>query len=240
VLTLPQSHNFGWTATVDGVDLGAPLLIDGYANGWLLPPGPSDRSLELRWTPQRSVNVGLGISVLAALAIFALIATGRVRRNRRHFDPAAADVDWSRDATTPAPAPAPATLTAATGITVVGFMFVGGPFAALAAGVLSLIVLVAHRNRLALVLAVTIVCVGWAAVSGLIIALEWRYDYANGPDWPLHFTWAAPITWMVVAAVSTQVLMSVLAPARVASEGLTSTGSTLGESTGTPPDAHPE
>jgi len=236
VLTLPQSHNLGWTATVDGVDLGAPLLIDGYANGWMLPPGPSDRSLELRWTPQRSVNVGLGISALAALAIFALIATGRVRRNQRQFDPAAAGVDWSRDATTPAPA----TLAAAAGITVVGFMFVGGPFAALTAAVLSLIVLVARRNRLALVLAATIVCVGWAAVSGLIIALEWRYDYANGPDWPLHFTWAAPITWMVVAAVSTQVLMSVLAPARVASEDLTSTGSTPGESTGTSPNAHPE
>ncbi len=119
-------------------------------------------------------------------------------------------------------------------------MFVGGPFAALTAAVLSLIVLVARRNRLARVLAAAIVCVGWAAVSGLIIALEWRYDYANGPDWPLHFAWAAPITWMVVAAVSTQVLMSVLAPARVAPEDLRPTESTLGESTGTSPDAHPE
>ena len=236
VLTLPQSHNPGWTATVDGVDLGAPLLIDGYANGWLLPPGPSGRSLELRWTPQRSVNVGLGISALGALVIFALIATGWVRKNQRQFDPAPADDDRARDATTPAPA----TLAAAAGITVVGFMFVGGPFAALTAALLSLIVLVARRNRLARVLAAAIVCVGWAAVSGLIIALEWRYDYANGPDWPLHFTWAAPITWMVVAAVSTQVLMSVLAPARVASEDLTSTGSTPGESTGTSPNAHPE
>ena len=174
--------------------------------------------------------------ITLALAIFALIATGRVRRNQRQFDPAAAGVDWSRDATTPAPA----TLAAAAGITVVGFMFVGGPFAALTAAVLSLIVLVARRNRLALVLAATIVCVGWAAVSGLIIALEWRYDYANGPDWPLRFAWAAPITWMVVAAVSTQVLMSVLAPTRIASEDFTSTGSTQGESTGTSPSAHPE
>ena len=105
--------------------------------------------------------------------------------------------------------------------------------------VVSLIVLVARRTRLALGLAAAIVCVGWAAVSGLIIALEWRYNYANGPDWPLRFTWAAPVTWMVVAAISTHVLLSVLAPVHVASEDPTSTGSTPAESPGASPSAHP-
>jgi len=235
VLMLPQSHNLGWTATVDGVDLGTPLLIDGYANGWLLPPGPSDRSLELRWTPQRSINVGLGISALAALAILALIAAGRARRNQGQVDPVSADDDWSRAA----PTLTPAALAAVAATTVVGFMFVGGPLAALTSAVVSLIVLVARRTRLALGLAAAIVCVGWAAVSGLIIALEWRYNYANGPDWPLRFTWAAPVTWMVVAAVSTHVLLSVLAPVHVASEDPTSTGSTPAESPGASPSAHP-
>ncbi len=48
------------------------------------------------------------------------------------------------------------------------------------------------------------------------IALEWRYDYANGPDWPLRFTWAGPVTWMVIAAISTHVLLSVLSAERTA------------------------
>ena len=38
-LVLGQSHNRGWHATIDGNDLGPPVVIDGFANGWLLPPG---------------------------------------------------------------------------------------------------------------------------------------------------------------------------------------------------------
>ncbi len=78
LLILPQSLNAGWTASVDGVDLGPPQLVDGYANGWLVPPGPADRRIELRWTPQGSINVALGISALAGLAIIALILNGLI------------------------------------------------------------------------------------------------------------------------------------------------------------------
>jgi arabinofuranan 3-O-arabinosyltransferase len=225
LLMLPQSHNLGWTATVDGVDLGAPRLVDGYANGWLLPAGTSDRSLELRWTPQRSINVGQGISALAGFVILGLIAAGRVRRNRRPVVQVAADDEWPRAA----PTLTPTALAAVAATTVVGFVLVGGPLAALTSAVVSLIVLVDRRTRLALVVAAGVVCVGWAAVSGLVIALEWRYDYANGPDWPLRFTWAAPVTWMVIAAVSTHVILSVLAPARLVLKDPKSPGPTPGE-----------
>ena len=50
-------------------------------------------------------------------------------------------------------------------------------------------------------------CIGWGAVSGLIIALETRYDYAAGPDWPSRFAWAAPVTWAIVAAIVTLVVV---------------------------------
>ena len=235
VLMLPQSHNLGWTASVDGVDLGTPRLVDGYANGWLLQAGPADRSLELRWTPQRSINVGLGTSAIAALAILVLIAVGWIRRNRGPLDRVATDGDWPRAA----PTLTPATLAAIAVTTAVGFVLVGGPLAALTSAAVSLIVLVARRGRLARMVAATIVCVGWAGVSGLVIALEWRYDYANGPDWPLHFTWAGPVTWMVVAAVSTHVLLSVWTPANDALQDPTSEWPTPGESPTASPGAHP-
>ncbi len=63
-LVLGQSLNDGWKLTADGVDLGPPRLISGYANGWLLDPSELGRDvrLELRWTPQRTVWIALALS----------------------------------------------------------------------------------------------------------------------------------------------------------------------------------
>jgi arabinofuranan 3-O-arabinosyltransferase len=67
-LVLGQSWSPGWKATIDGKDLGEPVLVDGYANGWLVDPGPDGSvTVALRWTPQRIVWAGLGASVLGLL-----------------------------------------------------------------------------------------------------------------------------------------------------------------------------
>ena len=80
-LVLGQSHNRGWHATAGGVDLGEPVVIDGFGNGWLLPPGEAV-NVELRWTPQRWVR-----RAVAASALFALIAVGAALRGRRDPGP---------------------------------------------------------------------------------------------------------------------------------------------------------
>ena len=56
-LVLGQSHSLGWEAKANGRALGAPTVIDGYANGWLVQPDPQGRDVEiaLDWTPQRRV-----------------------------------------------------------------------------------------------------------------------------------------------------------------------------------------
>ena len=76
-LVLGQSRNDGWEAVVDGQSLGAPRLVDGFANGWLLPAEGGE--LTLQWTPQRLVTVALWMSLGAALAVLvlALRASGR-------------------------------------------------------------------------------------------------------------------------------------------------------------------
>ena len=71
-LVLGQSHNHGWSATVDGESLGTPLLIDGFANAWLLPPG-GERLVELRWLPQRFVNWALWLSLIAVVLVLLMI-----------------------------------------------------------------------------------------------------------------------------------------------------------------------
>ena len=82
-LVLGQSHNAGWQAeTAAGRSLGAPRLVDGYANGWLVTPDHAGTlTIQLRWTPQRLVWIGLAASALALLiCVGVLLATRRRAR----------------------------------------------------------------------------------------------------------------------------------------------------------------
>ncbi len=78
-----QSLNAGWHATVDGRDLGTSTLVNGYANGWQIRPrGTGPITIELEWVPQRTVNLALGISAIAAMGCIGIGLIGLVRRRR--------------------------------------------------------------------------------------------------------------------------------------------------------------
>ncbi len=80
---LGQSVNPGWRATVDGRDLGESTLVNGYANGWRVRPrGTGPIVVELEWVPQRTVNLALAVSALAAMACLGIGLVGLVRRRR--------------------------------------------------------------------------------------------------------------------------------------------------------------
>ncbi len=179
-LTLNQSWNAGWRATVDGADLGRPVLVDGYANGWLLAPSAEPRTVELEWTPQRRVRVGLWLSALSALVVLALLAWPR----RDRPPPAPAGRRWI-DPSGPA---------LAAGLVIVLFV-VGGPAAA--AGALLVALLGGRWPRLvpAAVLAAGVVA------SAPVVVLERLRNFSDGPDWPSQFAWAAPFAWFAVATV---------------------------------------
>ena len=81
-LVLGESLNSGWKATVDGHDAGAPSLVNGYANGWLVTPQHSTFSVTLDWTPQTQVWIGFAISV-ATLLVCLFLAIRGVRSRRR-------------------------------------------------------------------------------------------------------------------------------------------------------------
>jgi len=75
-LVLGQSYNLGWSATLDGRSLGDPVLIDGFANGWRIPPG-EEQLVELEWTPQRLVGRSVRGSVLVIVIALFLAFRGR-------------------------------------------------------------------------------------------------------------------------------------------------------------------
>ena len=96
-LVLGQSRNDGWKATVKGQgSLGAPTLIDGYANGWYVTPtGSEPIEITLTWTPQRILWIAIALSALGLLGCIAILFVTTVRRR----DPDANDdapelADW--------------------------------------------------------------------------------------------------------------------------------------------------
>jgi len=84
-LVLGQSQSEGWKAEVSGskgVDgsLGAPRLVNGYANGWLVDPGgPGTFTVQLKWTPQNLVWAAFAASVLAILVCLVVVFATRRR-----------------------------------------------------------------------------------------------------------------------------------------------------------------
>jgi len=96
-LVLGQSLNAGWKASVvGGGSLGAPVLIDGFANGWRIDPSTLGSALHhgtitvaLAWKPQQRVDIALIISLVAivvclVLAFLPVRARRRRRRKGRH------------------------------------------------------------------------------------------------------------------------------------------------------------
>jgi hypothetical protein len=78
-LVLGESYNRGWHAECDGRSLGAPRVVDGFANGWPVKPGCKDVSLS--FAPQRAVDWGYAIGGLACLVLLGLLLVRRRRRS---------------------------------------------------------------------------------------------------------------------------------------------------------------
>jgi arabinofuranan 3-O-arabinosyltransferase len=77
-VVLGESYDAGWQATCNGRSLGAPRVIDGYANGWLAPAGCT--RVAFTFGPQSGVDKSYVISAVACALILLLLAVGAFRR----------------------------------------------------------------------------------------------------------------------------------------------------------------
>ena len=187
-LVLGQSHNEGWVASVGGTDLEAPVVIDGFANGWLIPGG-GDLVVELRWTPQRVVDWALRISLLfVALTLF-IVFRGRRSTPSIHggadLGPALPTLLWPFGDIADREVSTRAGVVASFGVTAIAL--VNLPQWPLAAGFIGIVLAVAlFRPRFSI--ALPLLAALSLGVAALYVLIE-QYRFRHPPDfvWPQQF-----------------------------------------------------
>jgi arabinofuranan 3-O-arabinosyltransferase len=80
VLVVPESINPGWTARAANGSVLAPVTVNGWQQGWVLPPGTAG-PVTLSFTSNALYRAGL-IGGLALLPLLALLAVVPLRRSR--------------------------------------------------------------------------------------------------------------------------------------------------------------
>lgn len=198
-LVLGESVNDGWTATVSGgPSLGPPRLVDGFANGWLVPApllaAGRPLTVTLDWRPQGVVDAGLVVSAAAGALCLVLVAWPR----RRRRDPAVAtaagaapafSAPWS---TVPGAPDLRRVATAAVAAGVLAGVATSPGGGAVVAAVLVVAALV-PRGRVLLAAAATSLVLA-TAITMVVVEATGHY-YGNG-QWVSHFGAANSLTWL--------------------------------------------
>lgn len=178
IVSFGQSINRGWKATLRTttatIDLGEPFVVQGYANGWLVP---ESGELVLEWTPQRFVAGSLLFSGLWALGL--LFVALRPRRLAIQVVPADNFDSLS-------------VIRSKTLIVLIGGFLVafGGFIPALVAATMMAV----GRK-----FSVAVIAVLMTVITGVIVVQQSRYSYPPTLDWPLRFTDLTPWAWAAVA-----------------------------------------
>lgn len=82
VLSTGQGYDPRWRASIDGEDLGDPVVVDGYSVGWVVEDNAA-HTVHVDFAPQRWANLALGVSLLTLLVCLVLLYRAVVPRAQR-------------------------------------------------------------------------------------------------------------------------------------------------------------
>jgi arabinofuranan 3-O-arabinosyltransferase len=191
-LIFGEGHSPGWQATVDGTKLSAPEPVSGGANGWFLPPSTSTTTVDITFTPQRTLDIALLLSAAAVAVCVLLVGAPMIRRRPRVRSPIAASppslvAPWQQAGSRAA--------TAAAVTLVVGALALVGGWWALAA--LPVAALVVHRRQLRLAGLLAVVGIGSAGL--LVAARQLRSSWPAATGWLHRFEGLhEPVMFLIV------------------------------------------
>lgn len=195
-LVLGQSHNAGWRASLDGRDLGPPELVDGFANGWRLPPGSGAATVSLRFEPQRRVDVALAISALAAVVALVL-ALRRPRQAPPVLEPEPVTIEpWAAGPLARRPPASVAVL--GVGVAAACALVVH-PLAAVAIGLAAVAATRWPVARWAVRVAPAVLMAGAATY---VVVWQLRFRIPTGAEWPGELERAHPVALAAVVLLA--------------------------------------
>jgi arabinofuranan 3-O-arabinosyltransferase len=158
VLVVPESINPGWTArAADGSRL-APLTVNGWQQGWVLPPGTAG-PVTLSFTSNAFYRAGL-IGGLALLPLLALLAFLPVRRPRPTDEPA---LPWQ-----------PGRVTTSVAVVAVAAMISGVAGVVVGGAALGVRYLLRNREKLCEAVTVGVVAGGLILAGAVLSQNPWR------------------------------------------------------------------
>jgi arabinofuranan 3-O-arabinosyltransferase len=212
---LGESNNRGWSAHADGVDLGSPELVDGYANGWQVVPRSANKpiTITLAWTPQRTVWRSMLVSAAAGIVSVGIVLVGLARRRRRRREPP--DRRSAPELRVPLVERAGVVRASSVWVAVV---VAGGlaaavvrPWAGLLVGFVTYLAARNDRWRLGLRFApaVILVCVGVGVAAAQVVR---RYPLRF--EWPTFFDWARYPVWIAVTLLLAEAVLGAFVDSR--------------------------
>jgi arabinofuranan 3-O-arabinosyltransferase len=209
-LVLGEGYSSGWRAYCDGDSLGAPRVVDGYANGWTVTP--SCRSVRFAFAPSGRTHV---LQIAAALACLLMLVLLVLRRPRRAAVAAAAPRDHWPDVVVPRTSMRRALALGLLAGAVLGFCFSLRSGVAITAGVSAIVWLGIGPRLLALVGGALLALV----VPVLYVAFQAEDKGGYNPGYAgdhvaAHWVAVAAFVLLLVALVQT------LTSARVSSASL--------------------